>query len=126
MIAVIITITRVFHIAMKSDHYLSLEKEQEQTDASQPNGRCRKKGAGRFPEPREETAEPRTAHHQHPPPARPGVLLDREVSAGQPGRAPLRKVTDNRKVSAGQLGRWASRGGIRTGARVSPTKGDNL
>ena len=30
--------TRVFHIAMKSDHYLSLEKGQEQTDASQPSG----------------------------------------------------------------------------------------
>ena len=42
-----------------------------------------------------------------PPPARPGALLDR-------------------KVSAGQSGRWASRGGIRTGARASPTKGDNL
>ena len=61
-----------------------------------------------------------------PPTVRPGALLDRKVSAGQPGRAPPRKVTDNRKVSAGQSGRWASRGGIRTGARVNPTEGDNL
>ena len=57
-----------------------------------------------------------------PPPVRPGALLDGKVSAGQPGRVPPQKVTDNRKVSAGQLGRWASRGGIRTGARVSPTE----
>ena len=89
-----------------------------------------KKGAGRIkcqnPGPREETAEPRSVHYRHPPPARPGAILDREVSAGQPGRVPPQKVTDNRKVSAGQSGRWASRGGIRTGARVSPTKGDNL
>ena len=61
-----------------------------------------------------------------PPPARPGALLDREVSTGRPSRVTPQKVTDNRKVSAGQSGRWASRGGIRTGARVNPTEGDNL
>ena len=36
------------------------------------------------------------------------------------------EVPDSGKVSAGQPDRWASRGGIRTGARVSPTEGDNL
>ena len=61
------------------------------------------------------------------PPARAAGCPPGQGGVRQPTRpgAP-RKVTDNRKVSAGQSGRWASRGGIRTGARVSPTEGDNL
>ena len=66
-----------------------------------------------------EQSTTRGAHAAGCPPGQEGV-------AGQPSRAPPRKVTDNRKVSASRPGRWASRGGIRTGARVNPTEGDNL
>ena len=68
---------------------------------------------------REETGRTRYGPSPAPPPARPGVLHP-HGAGGARQREGVHRPT--RQVA----GRWASRGGIRTGARVRPTEGDNL
>ena len=103
-------------MAKKSKHYLPQEKGKDKLTTINP---ADKKGPGRnnvkIRDYGKKPAEPDAVHHRHPRPRG-------QVSSALTGQ----EVPDSGKVSTGQSDRWASRGGVRTGAHVILTEGDNF